>query len=243
MRLGKGRGSERMAASVIRRPGMTGQSAIEGRWNAKCFSGLTLSDPEKACRLIARSDPAFDQRRIDRILHSGVMHQKVLSGSASSIRRELESLVSGGGHLKWENDWKNLVVNSGLDHYLDVALSAGAQITSWYLGLLAASPTPLATWTPTEIAANDFVDYDEANLVAWSDGGVSGQSVDNSASTANFSINQNASSIGGAFLISTNAKATPAGTLLAAGAFTGGNKAADDGDTLQVTATFTMAAA
>lgn len=147
------------------------------------------------------------------------------------------------GILKWEGWFDNLVVNEGLDHVLDSVLVAGSQITAWYLGLLAASPTPLAGWTATEIAANDFVDYDEATLPAWTPGAVSGQSVSNTASKAEFAVNQDASSIGGAYLISTSAKAVPAGTVYSAGAFTGGNKSADDGDTLQVTATFTQAAA
>ena len=149
--------------------------------------------------------------------------------------------VRPDGTVRWVEEWDNLVLNGGLDHLLDATLSGATQITTWYVGLLAASPSPAASWTATEIASNDFVDYDEATLQTWTDGGVSSQSVTNSASTADFTISTNSSSIGGAYLISTNAKAVPAGTAYAAGAFSGGNKAADDGDTLQVTATFTMA--
>ena len=86
--------------------------------------------------------------------------------------------------IKWEDEFDNLVLNGGINYILDAGLSGGAPITSWFLGLLAASPTPLAAWTATEIAANDFVNYDEANLQAWVDGGVSAQSVSNSASVA-----------------------------------------------------------
>lgn len=147
------------------------------------------------------------------------------------------------GTIRWVEEANNLVVNEGLDHVLDVVLSGGTQDTSWFLGLLASSPSPGATWTATEIASNDFVDYDEATLQAFTDGGVSGQSLDNSASPAVFTVDTNSSTIGGAFLIGTNAKATPSGTLYSAAAFSGGNKSADDDDTLTVTATFTAAAA
>ncbi len=147
------------------------------------------------------------------------------------------------GRFKWENEFDNLVVNEGLDYLLDGGLANGTQITAWFVGLLATAPSPLATWTATEIASNDFVDYSEANLQTWTPGAVSSQSVSNTASTADFSIDTNSSVIGGAYLISTNAKDTPAGTLYSAGAFTGGDKNADNGDTLQVTATFTEAAA
>ena len=175
----------------------------------------------------------------------------IYHGSVSKRGRSIFGAKSAGlwdircvrpdGSLRWENDFHNLVVNEGLDHILDVVFVGGTQDTTWFVGLLAASPSALASWTATEIASNDFVNYSESVLQAFVDGGVSNQSLDNSASTADFSINTNSSSIGGAFLIGTNSKGTPAGTLYSAGAFTGGNKAADSGDTLQVTVTFTEA--
>jgi hypothetical protein len=164
-------------------------------------------------------------------------------GTALASGRYTIKCYNKRGILRWSEVIDNLVVNEGLSYILQSALSnETAAITSWYVGLLATSPTPLATWTATEIASNDFVDYTEGTLPAWTAGTESGQSVSNS-STADFSINTNSSVIGGAYLISTSAKATPAGTLYSAGAFSGGDKNADSGDTLQVTATFTQAAA
>lgn len=145
------------------------------------------------------------------------------------------------GSLRWRDGGRNIVVNEGLNHILDILfVSATAQVDPWYVGLLGSSPSPLATWTATEIGANDFVNYDEATLQAYTDVRTN-QSVDNSASKAVFTISTNGSTIGGAFLISTDAKATPAGTVLCAVAFTGGNKSADDNDVLNVTYTFTAA--
>ena len=146
-------------------------------------------------------------------------------------------LLGPDGETKWKDHIDNIVVNEGLNYLLDTGLSLATAIDPWYIGLLAASPTPLATWTVTQIAANDFLDYDEAALQEWLETGASAQSI--TAPAVSFAINVNSSSIGGAYLVSTSAKATPAGTLYSAGAFTGGNKAADNGDTLQVTATFT----
>lgn len=162
------------------------------------------------------------------------------------MRRKLQALNPWRSHKvktekRWEDKIENLVVNTGLDYLLDAGLSNGTQIGTWYVGLLAASPSPLATWTATQVGANDFTAYSETVLQTFTDGGVSSQSLDNSASKATFSINADSSSVGGAFLISTNAKGTPAGTVYSAGAFSGGNKAADDGDTLEVTYTATMA--
>jgi len=210
---------------------------FRGLWRHRLLSAIRVVDIEKMEALFLLT-PLEKMRLRDKFAVSQKCVERLL-WTTTNIK-ELDKLLFGGG-LKWEESYENLVVNEGLDHILDVALSGGAQDTSWFVGLLAATPSPAATWTATEIATNDFVNYDEATLQAWTDGGVSGQSVDNSASPAAFTISTNGSSIGGAYLIGTNAKATPAGTLYAAGAFTGGNKAADDGDTLQVTATFTSA--
>ena len=139
---------------------------------------------------------------------------------------------------------ENIVVNQGLDHALDVALSGATQITSWFLGLTDGTPTVAAADTPASHAGwVEVTAYSETIREAWTDGGVSGQSVSNSGSVATFTINANGTTIGGAFLISLNTKGGTTGTLYAAGAFTAGDKTLDNLDTVDVTATFTAAAA
>ena len=93
-----------------------------------------------------------------------------------------------------------------------------------------------AGWT--EVTA-----YSEAVRQTLTLGAVASQSVDNSASKAAFSINADATTIGGAFITTDNTKGGTTGTLAGAAAFTGGNKAADNGDTLNVTVTLTQASA
>lgn len=145
------------------------------------------------------------------------------------------------GKLKWIEQWDNLVVNSGLDHLLDVAFSAGSQITSWYIGLINGSPTIAAGDTMASHGGwTENQNYDEATRQAWTDGGVSGQSVDSSGSPAVFTISTDSQTIAGAFLTSDNTKGGTSGTLYAAGEFAN-PKSLDDGDTLTVTATFTQA--
>jgi hypothetical protein len=68
---------------------------------------------------------------------------------------------------------------------------------------------------------------------------VSGKSVSNSASAAVFTIDTNATTMGGCFLTSVSTKGGTTGTLYAIGAFSAGDKVLDDNDTLTVTATFT----
>lgn len=145
------------------------------------------------------------------------------------------------GKVKWVDEIPdNLVVNQGLDHLLSAALAGGTQITAWYLGLIDATPTIAGGDTLASHAGWAEVSDYTGDRKAWTAGSVSGQSVSNSASVASFAINASVT-VGGAFLASV-ATGT-AGTLYAAGAFAGGNRALQNGDTLEVTATFTTAAA
>lgn len=146
------------------------------------------------------------------------------------------------GRLKWTDTIENLVTNEGLNHLLDVTLSGATQDTTWFVGLISATPTIAAGNTLASHAGwTEVTAYDEANRVAWTDGGVSSQSVSNSGSPAVFTISADSTDVGGAFLAGVNTGTS--GVLYAAGAFTAGNKSLDDNDTLTVTATFTAAAA
>ena len=228
-------------SNLIRSAEMHDRPRLRGLWNYRCLAPLRVSDPEKMQSLFMLPAAAVARLNAGAIIADKAVRQLVAQYHADKgLLRELERMLFGGG-LRWADGYENLIVNDGLDHALDVILSGGTQDTSWFVGLLAASPSPAAGWDADDIASNDFVAYDEATLEAFADGGVSGQSLDNSGSPAEFTISTDSSSIGGAYLIGTNAKATPAGTLFSAGAFTGGNKAADDGDTLEVTITYTAA--
>ena len=145
------------------------------------------------------------------------------------------------GSIRWQEEIHNLIVNAGLDYALDAALSGGTQITTWYVGLTDDSPTIAAGDTASSHAGwAEATGYSESVRQTWTDAGVSSQSVTNSASKASFSINAS-DTIGGAFLISDSTKGGTTGTLYAVGAFSGGDKAVVNTDTLEVTATFTMA--
>lgn len=176
--------------------------------------------------------------------------------SAETMARALQNMQAGfenrwdivcrdkHGNVKWRDHIDNIVVNAGLDYLLDAGLSGGTPVTSWYIGLLSDSPTVAAADTMSSHSGwTEVTAYDEANRQAWSEGGVSGQSISNSGNEATFTISTNGTDIGGAFLTSNNTKGGSSGTLYAAGAFSAGDKSLDDGDTLDVTCTATAAAA
>lgn len=146
------------------------------------------------------------------------------------------------GQEKWRDTIENIVVNEGLNYLLDAGLSGGTPDTTWFVGLTDGTPTVAAGDTLASHAGwVEVTDYDESNRVAWVDGGVSGQAVSNSGSPAEFTIDANGTTIGGAFLCGVNSGTS--GVLYAAGAFTAGDKSLDDDDTLEVTFTATAAAA
>lgn len=173
----------------------------------------------------------------------------------SSVRRgapPLEGRARFGGHwaavarnskgeVLWTEEWDNLVVDEGLDHILDVGISGGSGTAIWYVGLTDAAPL-------SEVAGDTMASHSgwvevtayTGSRKAYVDAGVTSQSCTNTASKASFAIN-GSTTVGGAFL---NAAATgTAGILYAVGAFTGGDKVLGSGDTLDVTAVFTSAAA
>jgi len=142
------------------------------------------------------------------------------------------------GKLKWKDTAKNLVTNEGLDHILDVVLHGETAVSPWYIGLKNTG-TPAAgdtlashgTWTENTNYTGDRQEYVEA--------AASSQSVTNSASKASFSISVDSQTISGAFLA--GAATGTSDTLLCVADFTGGDKSADNGDTLEVTYTISAA--
>lgn len=146
------------------------------------------------------------------------------------------------GHLKWIEEFGNLVVNVGLDDLLDKYTKGSGYTAAFYVGLTDGTPTPAAGDTMASHAGwSEVVAYSEATREALTLGSVASQSVDNSASKASFTINGTATA-GGAFVCTNSTKSGTSGILYSVGAFAS-DKAVTSGDTLSVTVTLTTAAA
>lgn len=142
--------------------------------------------------------------------------------------------------LEWQDKIDNLVVNTGLDLYLDSLTSAAVTLSA---GLTDASPTFAGGDTMASHAGwAEVTDYTQAARVSPTFAAASSQSRDNSADVATFDINATVT-VGGAFIATNATKGGTTGTLLGGGPFSEGNKAMDAGGTLEVTITLTMAAA
>lgn len=143
------------------------------------------------------------------------------------------------GNIKWEDSSHNLVVNEGLNHVLDILFTGSTQVNPWYAGLTATSPTPAAAdtlashggWTEFTSYADNRKEYVDVR---------SSQTVSNTASKASFAIS-GSGTVGGAFICSAASGTT--GTLLCVSALSGGDRTVANGDTVELTYTFTAAAA
>lgn len=147
------------------------------------------------------------------------------------------------GNLKWVDEFDNLVVTEGLNDSLDKQFKASGYTAAWYVGLTGGTPTFAAGDTMASHAGwTEVTAYSQATRPALTLGTVSGGSVDNSASKAQFSINATATA-GGAFIVTSNTKGGTTGILYGGGAFSEGNRSLVNGDTLNVTVTLTASAA
>jgi hypothetical protein len=142
------------------------------------------------------------------------------------------------GNLKGTYEFPNGIVDVGLNHILETEFGGGAQVSTWYIGLVdnsgwsafadADTLSSHAGWT-------ESTNYTESNRVTWADDAASSRSKTNST-TADFSINASGN-LKGIFVSSNNVKSTGnTGTLWSTAAFSS-VVATANGDTLKVTYT------
>ena len=143
------------------------------------------------------------------------------------------------GNLKWKKVAKNGATDEGLNKMLDVMFHATTQISTWYIGLITGTGTLAAADTLASHAGwTEGTSY-TGDRKEWSEGAATGKSTTNS-STVDFACN-GSMTVKGAFLSSASTGTT--GTLFCTSAFTGGDQAVGNGDTLKVTYTVSAAAA
>lgn len=138
------------------------------------------------------------------------------------------------GNLKWGDDFENIVVTEGRNHYLDATLVSGVTSPTWYVGLKD-STNAVASDTIAIKGFTEITVYDEVNRPVFTPGSINAGSVDNSTSKAEFTINDTAT-IGGAFLVNDNTKGGTTGILLGAGEFVTARSVLS-GDIVRVTVT------
>lgn len=146
-----------------------------------------------------------------------------------------------GGQVidRWQE--KNIIVAEGINDILENYFNGSSYTAAHYVGLTDGTPTVAdgdtmsshAGWTEVEA-------YSETNRQDLIMGTAASKSIDNTSNKAGFSINADATTVGGGFITTDNTKGGTAGTLIAAVAFTAGDKSLDNGDTLNVSCTVSM---
>jgi hypothetical protein len=151
------------------------------------------------------------------------------------------------GNLKWEVEAPNLVVNEGLQDMNAKYFTGTTYTAAWYLGLYGSGATnsPAAGNTMASHGSwTEVTDYSQATRPACTFGTptTANPSVaTNSASPASFSINAT-TTVGGAFLTTSNTKGGSTGVLYSAADFSApGDRSVVSGDTLSVTYTLSLA--
>lgn len=154
------------------------------------------------------------------------------------------------GSLAWEEKIKNFVTNEGLNDTLNYLRGTGH---TFYLGLIdqinftsllsGDTAAKITTTIPTGATNNwkEFAGYNETARQVLTLSVPSGQSTDNSASPATFTININGTLVGG-FVISDSTKGGAVGILWGESLFTT-PKIVTNGQVIQVSLQFTDASA
>jgi hypothetical protein len=154
------------------------------------------------------------------------------------------------GNLKWEENAHNLVVNEGLQLMNDEFFTGSSYTAAWYLGLVT-GPGSGNTYAAGDTMAShagwpENTDYSELvrQTATFGSPTLADPSViDNSGAVAVFSMSGTAT-IAGAFLSDDDTKGGTAGKLFSVSNFTTpGDRAVVNGDTLNVTYTFSLDAA
>jgi len=142
------------------------------------------------------------------------------------------------GNLRWEDEGFNLIVTTGVNAILD----GGFGTATWYMGLTDNSPTPNAADTMASHAGwAETQNYTEATREVLSFSAASSGSKATSAD-AQFNIDTGGDAVGGIFISSSSTKGGTTGTLFSCAAFSGGNRALNASDVLNVGYTVTLTA-
>ena len=107
---------------------------------------------------------------------------------------------------------QNLIPNQFINHVLDVALSGGTSVATWYIALFSNNHTPASGNTYATPGYTESTAYDEVARPAWAEAGVTDQEISNEATKADFTMTGVDATIYGAALVSSATKGNTAAT-------------------------------
>ena len=174
---------------------------------------------------------------------TNVLRKRRKARSGARIKGTVRTRCLRDGVQVWEDTSQNIVVNGGLDYLIDVAIGNDTQIATWFCGVVYDTPTFSATSNiGTPVGWTEVTAYSAATRAEYKDldNGVGSRDNNSSTSVAAYTL-EASMTVGGVILVSTNVKGGTAGTLFSGVAFSGGNRAVQTDDRLEVTYTLTVA--
>jgi hypothetical protein len=190
---------------------------------------------------------SIEKARAAEVVSGGLTANTGATEGAKATGKYIVECYDKDGNLKWVAETPNLVVNVGLQYMAGAALTSTTPITSWYIGLYgaASSNNPASSDTmASHIGWTENTTYSQSTRPAAVFAAATNANpsvVTNTANKATYSIN-GTTTIGGAFLTSDDVKGGTTGTLFSAADFQApGDRSVVNGDTLNVTYTFSLA--
>ena len=152
--------------------------------------------------------------------------------------------VDANGNKKWSEDFHNLVVNVGLKNLNESFFSGVGYTAEWYIGLVTVGGTYSANDTMLSHAGwTENVDYLQSARPTLVFGTATTADPSVISTTAAVFTANATGTIAGAFVSSSPTKGGTTGVLFSVGNFTVGSKPVTNGDTLNVSYSFSADAA
>jgi hypothetical protein len=150
------------------------------------------------------------------------------------------------GNLKWEDQFRNLVTTGGRNDLLDKYFSGATYTATWFFGLISSVGYSAIAVGDTMASHAGWTEAGPTNAPNYSQG--TRPSVAFAAATAGSKATSAASvfsitatgTVKGAFVTSVSTKDGTTGILYSAALFTGGDRAVQNLDTLNVTGTWSI---
>ena len=178
----------------------------------------------------------------------------ILANSASDVCKAVGvysvSCYDSEGNLKWEDQAKNLIVDTGKNDLLDKYFAGTTYTAAMYMGLVSGTSytsAPAAGNTISshagwfECGATTYgPDYSSGTRVAVGWNAASGGVKGSTATQFTIGSTANGTTVKGLLIATNNTKQGSTGILVSAGLFSGGDKTVATNDILNVTYTVTI---